>query len=78
MIKIEFTCLTCGETKYITKDDIDEKTVVPVCDACYKEFLSQKEKVVKSFEKKLKRAYKEYGIPVDTFNAAEEFAGLGF
>ena len=72
MIKIEFTCLTCSETTSITEDDIEEKTIVPVCDDCYKEFLSRREKVIKSFKKKVKAVYEEYGIPVDTFNAAEE------
>ena len=76
MIKIEFTCLTCGETTGITADEIDEKTIVPVCDACYEIFLSQKRKLVKSFEKKLKALYGGYGISVDTFNAAEELAEL--
>lgn len=76
MIKIEFTCTTCGATADITADDVDEKTVVPVCDACYEKFLSQKGKLVKSFERKLKGVYEEYGIPVDTFNATEELADL--
>uniref|UniRef100_A0A6M3LIH2 Uncharacterized protein n=1 Tax=viral metagenome TaxID=1070528 RepID=A0A6M3LIH2_9ZZZZ len=76
MIKIEFTCLTCGKTADITEDDIDEKTIVPVCDACYVTFLYRKGKLVKSFEKKLISFYKEYGIPVDTFNADEEFVEL--
>jgi len=71
MIKIEFTCLTCGETTNITENDIDEKTIVPVCDTCYKMFLSQKGKIVKSFQKKLEGVYEKYGIPVDTFNADE-------
>ncbi len=76
MIKIEFTCLTCEATADITEDDIDEKTVVPVCDACYELFLSRKEKLVKAFEKKMRDVYEEYGIPVDTFEASEELSGL--
>ena len=76
MIKIEFTCLTCGETTNITVDDIDEKTIVPVCDACYKIFLSRKRKIVKSFQKKLECVYEKYGIPVDTFNANEELSEI--
>jgi len=77
MIKIEFTCLTCGGIESITADDIDGKTVVPVCDACYKKFLSRKGELVKSFGKKLEGIYEEYGIPVDTFNAGEEFGYIG-
>jgi len=73
MIRIEFTCLTCGDIAEITEDDIEEKTMVPVCDACYEMFLSQKSKLVKSFEKKIEGVYEKYGIPVETFNAAEEF-----
>ena len=76
MIKIEFTCYSCGGSSEITEDDIEEKTIVPVCDACYKMFLSRKSKLVKSFGKKLNGVYEEYGIPVDTFNAVEEFAEL--
>ena len=76
MIKIEFTCLTCGETTAITVDDIDEKTIVPVCDACYEIFLSRKGKLIKSFAKKLRVVYEGYGIPIDTFNAAEELANM--
>ena len=72
MIKIIFTCLTCGEIEDITADDVDEKTTVPVCDACYKRFLSRKRRLIKSFENRLKGIYEEYGIPVDTFNANEE------
>ncbi len=71
MIKIKFTCFTCGETAGITEDDISEKTIVPVCDACYKMFLSRKRKLVKSFKKKLEGVYEKYGIPVDTFDAGE-------
>jgi len=76
MIKIEFTCKTCGTATDISADAIEEKTAVPVCDDCYKLFLSQKGKLVKSFEKKLKGVYEKYGIDVDAFNAAEEFAEL--
>lgn len=76
MIKIEFTCKTCNKTMAITAGDIDEKTIVPVCDACYKMFLARKGKLIKSFEKKLVGAYEEYGIPVDTFRASEEFGDL--
>ncbi len=76
MIKIEFTCLTCGDTTDIAKDDIEEKTVVPVCDACYKKFEARKGKLVKSFKKKLEVVYEKYGIPVDTFNSVEELAEL--
>ena len=76
MIKIEFTCFNCGVTTDITADDIEEKTVVPVCAACYKIFLSQKRRLVKSCQKKLVGIYEKYGIPVDTFNANEEFAEL--
>ena len=76
MIKIEFTCLTCSETSNITENDIEEKTIVPVCDACYKKFLSQKRRLVKSFEKKLGDVYERYGIPVNTFNTVEEFTEL--
>jgi len=72
MIKIEFTCFVCGEITEITEDDINEKNTVPVCDACYDKFLSQKSSLVKSFKKRLDGIYERYGIPVDTFNAAEE------
>ena len=74
MIKIEFTCLTCGDTTEITVDDVDEKTVVPVCDACYKKFMSEKERLVKPFKKRLANIYEKYGIPVDTFNADDELS----
>lgn len=76
MIKIEFTCKTCGKITEITVDDVEEKMVVPVCDACYQKFLSLKSKRVKAFNKKIIAVYKEYGIPVDTFNADEEFSDL--
>ena len=76
MIKIEFTCLTCGKTTDTTEDAISEKTTVPVCDDCYKKFLSQKGKLIKSFQKKLGCIYKEYGIPIDTFNAAEDISDV--
>ena len=72
MIKIEFTCYSCGESSEISADDIDEKDIVPVCDDCYKEFLSRKEKVIKSFIKKLKGTYSDYCISVGTFSASEE------
>ena len=72
MIKIEFTCYSCAKTSDIATDDIDEKTIVPVCDDCYKIFSSRKEKLIKSFERKLKTIYSEYSIPVDTFNAGED------
>ena len=72
MIKIEFTCYSCGGRSEISIDDIDEKVIVPVCDDCYKKFLSRKEKSVKLFTKKLEIIYSDYGIPVDTFNASED------
>ena len=78
MIKIEFTCLTCDASTDIAADEIEEKTIVPVCDDCYKKFLSRQKKLIKSFEKRLKVVYGEYGIPVDTFNADEEFADLKY
>ena len=70
MIKIEFTCLACGKTTEITEDEIEGKTIVPVCDVCYEMFLSRKRKIVKS----LVGVYGKYGISVDSFNAVEEFA----
>ena len=76
MIKIEFTCLTCGATKDITAEKIDEKTIVPLCNACYGTFEAQKEKLVNSFKKKLTSLYEAYGIQAETFNAAEEIADL--
>ncbi len=72
MIKIEFTCYRCGESSEIVADDIDEKTIVPVCDGCYKIFLSRKEKLIKSFIKKLISIYSDYDIPAGTFNAGED------
>ncbi len=72
MIKIEFTCYSCGESSEIGVDDVDEKEIVPVCDDCYKKFLSRKGKGIKSFVKKLKSIYSDYNIPVDTFNASED------
>ena len=72
MIEIEFTCKTCEATKAISADDINEKTIVPVCDDCYEMFLFRKGKLIKSFKKKLTSIYGEYGIPVDTFNAGED------
>jgi len=77
MIGIEFTCGVCGNVSKITEDDIADKKIVPVCDPCYENFLAEKSKIVTATEKKLTGLYKKYGIPVDTFNAAEEFAGLG-
>ena len=76
MIKIEFTCKTCGATSEITVDDIDEKTIVPVCALCYEKFLLRKERLIKSFEKRMNVIYDEYGIPFDTFNAADELSEL--
>ena len=72
MIKIEFTCYVCGKSSEITEDDIAEKAIVPVCDGCYKKFLSRKEKLIKSFIKKLKSIYSDYGIRTATFNAGED------
>lgn len=72
MIKIEFTCYSCGNSSEICTDAIEEKAIVPVCDDCYKKFLSQKERLVKSFIKKLTSIYGDYDIPVDTFNAGED------
>jgi len=72
MIKIEFTCYRCGESSEISADDIDEKATVPVCDNCYKKFLSRESRLVKSFQKKLRGIYSDYGIPVNTFNVSEE------
>ena len=72
MIKIEFTCYGCGESSEITADDIVEKAIVPVCDGCYKKFLSRKEKLIKSFIKKLVSIYSDYNIPAGTFNAGED------
>ena len=72
MIKIEFTCYSCGESSEIGADDIDGKVIVPVCDGCYRKFLSRKERLVKSFIKKLVSIYGDYGIPADTFNAGED------
>jgi len=72
MIKIEFTCNTCGEISEISADDIDEKAVVPVCDGCYKKFLLRKSKLIKSFVKRIRDIYSDYSIPVDTFNAEED------
>jgi len=72
MIKIEFTCKTCGKVESISADDIEEKTIVPVCDDCYEKFLSRKEKLIKLFIKKLTSIYNDYGIPVDTFNVSED------
>ena len=72
MIKIEFTCYRCGGRSEIEADDVDEKAIVPVCDVCYEHFLSRKEKLIKSFIKKVTSIYSDYGIPVDTFNASED------
>ena len=72
MIKIEFTCYSCAETSAIDADDIEEKVIVPVCDSCYQRFLLQKERLIRSFEKKLTSIYSDFGIPVDTFNASED------
>ena len=74
MLKIEFTCYSCGESSEISADDIDEKAIVPVCDDCYKKFLSQKEQLIKLFLKKLTRIYSDYDISVDTFNASKDIA----
>ena len=76
MIKIEFTCKVCGKVEEITPDDIDEKTIVPVCDACYGQFEAQKGKLIKSFKKKMVKVYEVYGIPAETFNAGEEIEEL--
>ena len=76
MIKIEFTCKTCGANEDITADDIDERTIVPVCASCYQTFLSRKEKLIKSFQRRMNVIYDEYGIPADTFNVAEELSEL--
>ena len=72
MIKIEFTCYSCKESSEITANDIDEKAIVPVCDDCYKDFLSRKERAIKSFTKRLVGLYVSYGIPANTFNAVED------
>lgn len=72
MIRIEFTCYSCGESSEISADDIDGKEIVPVCDNCYEKFLSRKEKLIKSFLKKLTAVYNDYSIPIDTFNASED------
>ncbi len=72
MIKIEFTCYVCGKSSEISADDIDEKTIVPVCDDCYEAFLLQKDKLIKSFIKRLISIYSNYSIPPDTFNAGED------
>jgi len=76
MIKIIFTCFACNETTDITADDIDEKSIVPVCDVCYGKFVSQKRKIIKPFEMRLMSLYEKYGIPVDTFNANEELSEI--
>ena len=76
MIQIEFTCYRCGKSSEIVVDDIEEKTIVPVCDDCYGMFIVQKEKLIKSFTKRLKDIYKKYNIPVNTFKANEEFVEL--
>lgn len=72
MIKIEFTCYVCGGSSEIGTDDISVKAIVPVCDSCYGKFLSRKERLVKSFIKRVTSIYSDYGIPVDTFNAGED------
>ena len=72
MIKIEFTCYSCKESWEIIANDIDEKSVVPVCDDCYKSFLAQKGKLIRSFTKRLVSIYGDYAIPADTFNAGED------
>lgn len=76
MIKIEFTCLTCGATEDITENAIEGKTIVPVCNVCYETFEARKEKLVNNFKLKLTSLYKAYGIQAETFNAAEEIADL--
>ena len=72
MIKVEFTCYSCGGRSVISADDIDEKDIVPVCDSCYEKFLSQKRKLIKSFIGKLISVYSDCDIPIDTFNAGED------
>ena len=69
---IKDTCYCCGEGSEIVKEDIEAKTIVPVCDGCYTKFLSRKDKLIQSFIKKLISVYSDYGIPADTFNASED------
>jgi len=76
MIKIEFTCKTCGVVEVISVDDIDGKEIVPVCEVCYNRFLAQKGILVRVFKKRVENIYEEYGIPVDTFNVSDEYAGF--
>ena len=76
MIEIKFTCYKCGESSDIGADDVEEKDIVPVCDDCYEKFKSQKEKLIKSFKKKLIGIYNGYCIPVDTFSAGEEITNM--
>ena len=71
MIRIDFACWSCGKSWEIDVADIEKKTIVPVCDDCYKKFLSRKERLIKSFKKKLTVIYSDYGIDVNTFNAGE-------
>lgn len=72
MIKIEFTCYSCGGSSEIVADDIEEKMIVPVCNACYDKFLLRKGKLIKSFKKKFKSIYSDYDIPSDTFSASAD------
>jgi len=72
MIRIEFTCYCCGKGSEIDMDDVEEKTIIPVCDGCYQKLLSRKEKLIKSFIRKLISIYSDYDIPAATFNAGEE------
>ena len=76
MVKIEFTCYVCGNSSEISADDIEEKTIVPVCDDCYSKFLTRKKRLIRSCMKRLTGIYVDYGIPIDTFNASEELAEL--
>ena len=76
MIKIVFTCFNCGDEGDINADDIEGKDIFPVCDSCYDKFLSRKERLVKFAIKKLTKIYSDCGIPIETFNAGEEFSEL--
>ena len=67
MIKVLFTCEHCGAEEKIDYDDMEEKRIVPVCEQCYTEFWEKRCRLVKSIGK----LYKEFHIPVDTFNAEE-------
>ena len=72
MIKIEFTCYVCGNTSEIGVDNIEEKTIVPVCEGCYNVFVSQNEKLIRLFVKKLTGVYNVFSISIDSFNAGED------